>query len=77
MFRKRECYFLNILKFNKGDTLVMKKKHPCGSYEFEVLRIGSDIRIKCKGCGHDMTLPRIKLEKNIKKVEQLITTEDT
>ena len=51
----------------------MKKKHPCGSVAFEVLRTGSDIRIKCKGCGHDMTLPRLKLEKNIKKVENTST----
>jgi len=34
----------------------------------KVLRVGSDIRIICTGCGHDMTLPRIKLEKNIKQV---------
>ncbi|MBE6642431.1 MAG: DUF951 domain-containing protein [Clostridia bacterium] len=47
----------------------MKKKHPCGSVAFEVLRTGSDIRIRCLGCGHDLTVPRIKLEKNIKKVE--------
>jgi len=60
---------LKLLKFDIGDTLVMKKKHPCGSLEFEVLRTGSDIRIKCKGCGHDLTLPRTKLEKNIKKIE--------
>ncbi len=59
---------MNIPKFDKGDTLLMKKTHPCGSMQFEVLRVGSDIRIKCKGCGHDMTLPREKLEKNIKKV---------
>ena len=63
---------LKIVKFDKGDTLIMKKKHPCGSFEFEVLRVGSDIRIKCKTCGHDMTVPRIKLEKNIKKVESML-----
>lgn len=60
---------MNIPKFDKGDTLIMKKKHPCGSFAFEVMRTGSDVRIKCKGCGHDMTLNRLKLEKNIKKVE--------
>ncbi|MBQ7968232.1 MAG: DUF951 domain-containing protein [Clostridia bacterium] len=60
---------MNIPKFEKGDTLIMKKKHPCGSSSFEVLRTGSDIRIKCTGCGHDLTVPRVKLEKNIKKVE--------
>ncbi|MBR5314676.1 MAG: DUF951 domain-containing protein [Clostridia bacterium] len=65
----REEYILNIPKFEKGDTLIMKKKHPCGSVSFEVLRTGSDIRIKCTGCGHDLTIPRVKLEKNIKKVE--------
>ena len=58
-----------IPKFEKGDTLIMKKKHPCGSVAFEVLFTGSDIKVKCKGCGHDMTIPRLKLEKNIKKVE--------
>ncbi len=67
---KKGSYPLNIPKFDKGDTLVMKKKHPCGSFTFEVLRVGSDIRIKCTGCGHDMTIPRVKLEKNIKKVEK-------
>lgn len=58
-----------IPKFDKGDTLIMKKKHPCGSFSFLVMRTGSDIRVKCLGCGHDMTVPRLKLEKNIKKVE--------
>ena len=51
-----------------GDTLVMKKKHPCGSQEFLVLRIGMDFRIRCAGCGHEVMVPRVKLEKNIKKI---------
>ena len=67
---------MNIPKFQKGDTLIMKKKHPCGASAFEVLRTGSDIRIKCKGCGHDLTLPRLKLEKNIKKVEPFTSTQN-
>ena len=50
------------------DILVMKKGHPCGEKRFSVARIGSDIRILCCGCGRDMTLPRVKLEKAIKKV---------
>ena len=61
---------MNIPKFDKGDLLIMKKKHPCVSFSFEVLRTGSDIRIKCTGCGHDLTVPRVKLEKNIKMVEK-------
>ena len=53
-----------------GDTLVMKKKHPCGSNRWEVLRIGADFRIQCCGSGHLVMLPRPKLEKNVKVVER-------
>ena len=59
-----------IPKINVGDRLELKKKHPCGTSVFTVLRVGSDIRIVCTGCGRDMVLPREKLEKNIKKVTQ-------
>ena len=59
---------MTLIKFEKGDTLVMKKKHPCGSDRFTVLRTGSDVRISCLGCGRDMTLDRLSIEKSIKKV---------
>ncbi len=58
----------NIIKISVGDTLELKKVHPCGGKLFEVMRTGSDIRIICKSCGRDMTLPREKLEKAIKKI---------
>ena len=51
-----------------GDRLLLKKPHPCGSREFAVLRVGADFKIKCAGCGHEMMLPRPKVEKNIKKL---------
>ena len=51
-----------------GDTLLMKKKHPCGSDRFAVLRIGAEFKIKCTGCGHEVMLERVKVEKNIKKI---------
>ena len=57
-----------IIKISLGDTLEMKKPHPCGSNLMKVLRVGSDIRIKCEGCSRDVTVARIKLEKNIKRV---------
>ena len=57
-----------ILKISVGDTLEMKKPHPCGTRKFTVLRVGSDIRIVCCGCGRDMTLERVKLEKAIKNI---------
>ena len=59
---------MNIIKFDVGNILEMKKPHPCGEHKFLVLRTGSDIRVKCLGCERDMTLPRVKLEKNIKRV---------
>lgn len=54
--------------------LELKKKHPCGSKNFLVVRLGSDVRILCTGCERDMVLPRVKLEKAIKKI---IPTEES
>ena len=51
-----------------NDVLEMKKNHPCGSNRFTVLRIGMDFRLQCTGCGHEMMIPRLKAEKNIRKV---------
>lgn len=51
-----------------GDVLRMKKPHPCGSQEFTVLRVGMDFKIRCNGCGREVMRPRLKCEKNIKKV---------
>ena len=51
-----------------GDILTMKKKHPCGACEFDVLRSGMDFKLKCRGCGHEIMLPRSKAEKNIRKI---------
>ena len=51
-----------------GDVLQMKKPHPCGSKEFLVLRAGMDFKIRCRGCGHEIMVPRLKCEKNIKKI---------
>lgn len=51
-----------------GDTLEMKKAHPCGSKQWLVLRVGMDFKLRCLGCGHEVMLPRVKAEKNIKKL---------
>ncbi|MCI6360619.1 MAG: DUF951 domain-containing protein [Eubacterium coprostanoligenes] len=53
-----------------GDVLTVKKPHPCGSKEFEVLRVGADFKIKCLGCGHLVTVARSKIEKNIRSVKR-------
>lgn len=51
-----------------GDKILTKKPHPCGANTFEVLRVGMDFRIRCTGCSHEVMLPRVKIEKNIRKV---------
>ena len=51
-----------------GDTLKMKKPHPCGSFEWRVLRSGMDFRLKCLGCGHEVLITRAKAEKGIKAI---------
>ncbi len=59
------------MNIKTGDILEMKKPHPCGkpdNKKFEVLRIGMDIKIKCLACGHEVMLPRSKVEKNIRKI---------
>ncbi|MDQ2085178.1 DUF951 domain-containing protein [Herbivorax sp. ANBcel31] len=55
-------------KFNIGDIVELKKQHPCGSKQWEITRVGIDIKIKCMGCGHQVMLPRIKFEKSVKKI---------
>ena len=57
-----------VLDIRVGDILVMKKNHPCGSNEFDVLRMGMDIKIRCKKCGREVMVQRRKAEKNIKKI---------
>ena len=56
------------MEYQLNDIIVMKKIHPCGSYEFKIIRLGADIKIKCMKCGHIIMLPRIELNKKIKKV---------
>lgn len=51
-----------------GDVVQMKKPHPCGGYEWEVLRTGADFRIRCLKCSHMVMLSRVKFEKGIKKI---------
>ena len=59
---------MKILKLDVGDVIELKKEHPCGGKLFKILRVGSEMRIACQTCGHDMTLGREKLEKAIKKI---------
>jgi len=59
---------MQIIRFHENDVLELKKPHPCGSYQFRVLRVGSEMRVLCMGCGRDMNIDRIKLEKATKRI---------
>lgn len=58
------------MKIEVGDIIKLKKQHPCGSREWEVLRTGADFRLKCLGCSHQVMIKRTAVEKNIKEIKQ-------
>jgi len=58
--------------FRAGEILLLKKQHPCGGRRWQVERTGADIALKCLTCGHFMTMPRQKLEKAVKAIENQI-----
>ena len=56
------------MKLNVGDIVQTKKNHPCGGNRFLVLRSGMDFKIRCEKCGREVMVPRVKAERNIKKI---------
>ena len=50
------------LNYEVGDIVKLKKPHPCGSSEWEILRVGADFRLKCTGCGHQDVYKRQPLQ---------------
>ena len=57
-------------EYNIGSLLVLKKGHPCGENLWEVVKLGADIRLKCTKCGRLVIIPRLDLNKKIKKVKE-------
>jgi len=55
-----------------NDILTMKKAHPCGEKRWVVLRTGADLRLRCLGCGHEMMIPRYKIEKSIRMIQPAV-----
>lgn len=52
--------------FALGDEVRLKKPHPCGGYDWTVVRLGADIGLKCMTCGRRVLLPRRDLERRLK-----------
>ena len=64
------------LPYEVGDIVTLKKVHPCGSRDWEILRVGADFRLKCTGCGHQIMVARKLVEKNtrdLKKIEKIFS----
>jgi len=55
-------------EYKLGSIVMMKKAHPCGSNEWEVIRVGADIKIKCIACSRSIMMPRIEFNKKLKKI---------
>lgn len=56
------------MEYQVGDIITLKKAHPCGSKQWVVLRVGADFRLKCVGCGHQLMMPRVQVEKITKEI---------
>ena len=59
------------MEYQVGDIVRTKKQHPCGSNEWEITRVGADIKIKCLNCGRSIMLSRIDFNKKLKKIKSL------
>jgi len=58
-------------EYKLNSVVAMKKEHPCGSNDWQITRIGADIKIKCLKCGRSIMMPRIEFNKKLKKVISL------
>ena len=57
--------------YQLGDILQFKKVHPCGSFQWKVIKIGVDYKLECCGCGRQIIIPRVDLQRKVKKrIEQ-------
>lgn len=59
--------FMEKIQIEIGDVVRMKKPHPCGSHEWEITRVGMDIGLICKGCGHFVMMPRVKFNRMVRE----------
>ena len=62
--------------YDKGDIVMMKKAHPCGTNRWKITRLGADIKIECQGCGHIVMMTRQKFDKGLKKVIEKADQDD-
>ena len=61
---------MNSYDYQLGDIVTLKKPHPCGSHDWEILRVGMDFRLRCLGCGHQIMVARRTVEKSTKALKK-------
>jgi hypothetical protein len=57
---------VEIVDFRIGDRVRLRKQHPCGGFEWDVVRLGADIGLRCTTCGRRVLLPRSTVERRMK-----------
>ena len=62
--------------YDKGDIVMMKKAHPCGTNRWKITRVGADIKIECQVCVHIVMMTRQKFDKGLKKVIEKADQDD-
>ena len=60
-----------------NDVVRMRKPHPCGGFEWRVVRLGTDIGIRCLTCGRKVLMPRSQFAKRVKTIVQRESEEET
>lgn len=56
--------------YELGDIVSLKKGHPCGENQWEILRKGADMKLKCLGCGRQIWVSRMDFEKRVRKIKE-------
>ena len=66
-----------VMEIKLGDIVRLKKKHPCGSDQWQVVRLGADIGIKCLGCQRRVLLERPVFERRVRDFISRASEEDS
>jgi len=65
-----------VLKFRLGDSVYLKKRHPCGEFRWKVMRLGDEIGLECFGCGRMNSFSRIQLKSRVKGMDSVSSIDE-
>jgi hypothetical protein len=69
--------YMTPMHLDLGDRIRLRKPHPCGSYDWLVVRLGADIGLRCEKCGRRVLLPRAEVERRARQVLSRAVDADT